>query len=72
MRQVQKMAAILAEEMERQGKFEALYYSLNDRKGFHPIIAGTKTVEIVGNIEGNVVMTIERINVHQLQLIATK
>lgn len=71
MRQVQEMAAELAAEMEKQGKFTALYYSLNDGKGFSPVIAATETVEVLRNIEGDVDMAIEKINLHQLQILAS-
>lgn len=68
---IKKAAAELVEEMDRQGRFTAVFYALNTGSGFHPVIVASQTLGVLRNIEGDVDMAIEKINLHQLQILAS-
>lgn len=71
MKEVKQAAANLLEEMEKRGFFETTVYLLNDGSGFHALLAPSLNHTHLLEVEDDVQMLISKINVHQLQLIAS-
>lgn len=69
MNQIMKAAADLADEMERQGRSEAVVYFLNDGNFFHPLLEAVECTEVLTNIEGDVDMAIGKFTLNQLKLL---
>jgi GTP cyclohydrolase III len=70
MEQIRKAAAQLVDEMQRQGRSDALVYFLcGDNEFFHPLLEAMNVVDVIPEIEGDLSMAIVTISPEQLNLI---
>lgn len=66
---IREAAAQLAAEMQRQGRSEAVVYTLNTGSGFHDLTRALEISEVLLDIEGEVDMVIGKLSIHQLELL---
>ena len=77
MNPIQYAAQQLVAEMERQNRTKAVYYALmvedfepeTQEYGFHPVIGLSETLEVL-EVEGEILMTIESMNIEEVRALA--